>query len=225
MDITRRAFLRHLGITLSGLVLAGCGRQGGDPGAARERVRQAWLDLDKLALRTRGGANQGKDLMAQLVAGHRASLDDLVAAGELRHAVADDVHTAYVSATRYVYESNRLQPTPTATLFVCYQPTGLPPTSDIPTLPPPPTNTPLPTNTPTPTPVPTPLPADLELVRQTETLINISARSALDTETLARFQGIFERDIAQLVAPGHARIPSSAVEAARFLVGLLGQSK
>jgi hypothetical protein len=88
--------------------------------SARDQLRACWLSFNELAARTQSGENSnpddpGGDLFgAQLLADHRAALDELVAAGELDSAVADLVQEAYGAAEYHVWRSNAP--------ITCYEP-------------------------------------------------------------------------------------------------------
>ena len=80
--------------------------------STRERLRACWLSFNELAGKTRAGSNQSGEnsfddpFGAQLKADHRRALDELVAAGELKPAVANLVQEAYEAAVYHVWRSN-----------------------------------------------------------------------------------------------------------------------
>lgn len=103
--ISRRVFLRDLGLALAGLALARCGlRPDGD--TPHERVRQTWLSLDELAQETRQDDQRGEAMLSKLKTGHRAALDELVAAGELSASAATDVQAALDAAAYHAWRAN-----------------------------------------------------------------------------------------------------------------------
>jgi len=131
MDPERRRVLRKLGIALAALAMGGCrgGREvGGDepPSAAPvppevtpasesgwTRMRAAWVGLSELQ-GTAGDYEKGEALHAELLGRHQAALDELVAGGELREAVAGDMQVAYTEAATHVW--NTVAPR------MCYRP-------------------------------------------------------------------------------------------------------
>lgn len=136
MDHNRREFLHNVGWTLVSLAgarhLAGCGpaatgttagtTTGGAGSTTRSptwlRLRSAWLDLP--AMCTGGdGWNTDPDAadLERRKAGHRAALDELLAAGELRAPVAELLHNAFSDTAWHAWRSCN-GPT-------CYEPTIL----------------------------------------------------------------------------------------------------
>jgi len=109
---TRRGFIKIVGIGLASLAMARCIPSGG--GSARDRLRDCWLRLDWLAQRAKGDYERGDQARDELVADHRAALDDLVAAGELSAAVADELHTGYGAAVSHILFVNAP--------ITCYEP-------------------------------------------------------------------------------------------------------
>ncbi len=131
MDTTRREFMKLFGMGVASLLLARC-----KPGEATEtpqilqtcylptmpsatptptpttaygRLRLAWLSFGELARRSAGGGEGGdteNTFGRELIDGHRRSLDELVAGGELPPAVADLVQEAYDAAVFHVWRSN-----------------------------------------------------------------------------------------------------------------------
>ena len=106
MTLTRRDFIRSVGIAVASLVMAGCIPSGGEDGSPRGRLRSCWLRLDWLARQARGDYERGEQARDELVAEHRAALDDLVAAGEVDAAVADQVQVAFDEAAFHAWRSN-----------------------------------------------------------------------------------------------------------------------
>jgi hypothetical protein len=110
MNLTRRDFIRSVGIAVASLVMARCVPSGGEDNSPRGRLRNCWLRLDWLAQKTREtppeNYEQGEQARDELVAEHRAALDDLVAAGEVDAAVADQVQVAFDEAAFHAWRSN-----------------------------------------------------------------------------------------------------------------------
>lgn len=117
MTCTRRRFVRSVGVTLASLVVAralpackpqSCADWRAHP--AWGRLRQCWLDLEK-----------SPGLRSQLDV-HQAALDELVEAGQLEWAVADQLQLAYTAAASYA-NSRPIEAT-------CYM-TGPPPEAHV----------------------------------------------------------------------------------------------
>jgi hypothetical protein len=110
MTPTRREFIKSVGIAIASLVMARCIPFGGDDDSPRGRLRHCWLRLDWLAQQTREtppeNYEQGEQARDELAAEHRAALDDLVAAGELDAAVADQMQVAFDEAAFHAWRSN-----------------------------------------------------------------------------------------------------------------------
>jgi hypothetical protein len=113
MILSRRAFLRTLGLALGSLALARCGPRP-DGNTPRDRLRRAWLDLDTLAKTTGQDSQRGETMMNQLSSDHRAAVDELVAAGELTAAVGGNVQAAFDAAASHLWRSNAP--------ITCYEP-------------------------------------------------------------------------------------------------------
>jgi hypothetical protein len=117
MDLTRREFLKGIGVTMASLAMAGC-----LPGLSRDRanrsprgrLRSFWLRLPDLAETTEKDYEAGEQLKAELAAGHQAALDDLVSSGELTGIVADQVQAAFGEALYHVWRANAP--------ITCYEP-------------------------------------------------------------------------------------------------------
>ncbi len=117
MDVTRREFLKAVGVAMASLAMAGCspglGRGGADD-SPRGRLRRCWLRLDNLAEATKKDYERGERLKAELAAGHRSALDDLVSSGELTATVADHIQAAFDEALYHVWRANAP--------ITCYEP-------------------------------------------------------------------------------------------------------
>jgi hypothetical protein len=110
MTFTRRDFIKSVGIAIASLVMARCVPFGGEDDSPRGRLRHCWLRLDWLAQQTREtppeNYKQGEQARDELVAEHRAALDDLVAAGELDAAIADQMQVAFSEAAFHAWRDN-----------------------------------------------------------------------------------------------------------------------
>jgi hypothetical protein len=106
MMLTRRDFIESIGIAVASLVMAGCIPSGGQDDSPQGRLRSCWLRLDWLARQAREDYERGEQARDELVANHRAALDDLVAAGEVDAAVADQVQVAFDEAAFHAWRSN-----------------------------------------------------------------------------------------------------------------------
>jgi hypothetical protein len=106
MTLTRRDFIRSVGIAVASLVMARCTPSGGKDDSPRGCLRSCWLRLDGLARQARGDYERGDKAREKLVAEHRAALDDLIAAGEVDAAVADQMQVAFKEASYHVWRSN-----------------------------------------------------------------------------------------------------------------------
>jgi hypothetical protein len=138
MSTSRRDFMKLFGVSLASLLLTRCQWRLPIPATcyapmvpdftptsdidhldARGRLRLCWLRFGELAEKTRNGLNQGSDswedkLGRQMIADHRAALDELVASGDITPAVADLVQEAYSAAVYHVWRSN--------VPITCYEP-------------------------------------------------------------------------------------------------------
>jgi hypothetical protein len=106
MITTRRDFIKSVGIAVASLVMARCIPSGGQDDSPQGRLRSCWLRLDWLARQARRDYERGEQTRDELVAEHRAALDDLVAAGEVDAAVADQVQVAFNEAAFHAWRSN-----------------------------------------------------------------------------------------------------------------------
>ncbi len=133
MPVPRRDFMKLFGVSLGSLLLARCQRTGtpeptfvmcyaaipytpasGTPAPAHlasvNRLRLCWLRFGELAQKTLDGTNAGEDagdpLGTQMIAEHRAAIDELAASGEISVPVADLIQEAYAAAVYHVWRSN-----------------------------------------------------------------------------------------------------------------------
>ena len=106
MRSTRRDFIKSVGITIASLVVVRCIPFGGDDNSPRGRLRNCWLRFDWLAQQTQEDFERGDQALDGLVTDHRAALNDLVTAGELDAAVADQMQVAFAEAAHHVWRSN-----------------------------------------------------------------------------------------------------------------------
>ena len=186
MSISRRDFMKFLGVSVASLLLTRCKKtlspvttcygvalsdtptpsptpSPAAPASARLRLRQCWSSFDELAqqaIRKSQPTDTTDPFGRQLIAEHRAALDELVAAGEIAAPVADLVQEAYEAAVNHVWDSN-IGLTCYTAVIVNY----------------------------------TPVSASI-LVQQAETLSQIASQGSLEAETLARVQTSLEHDLA-----------------------------
>lgn len=114
MSPTRREFLKGLGLAMASLVLTRCVPFGEEDSSARGRLRQCWLQLEKLAQTTQKDYEKGEGIRSELLANHQAALNELTSTGELDAAVAEQVQAAFVEATYHVWRANAP--------ITCYEP-------------------------------------------------------------------------------------------------------
>jgi hypothetical protein len=100
MSLTRREFIQGVGLAAASLALLRCSALPVRDTSPRGRLRRAWLRLEWLARHCTW--NPENPARQDLVAEHRAALDELVTAGELSPEVADDLHAAYDAAASHV---------------------------------------------------------------------------------------------------------------------------
>jgi hypothetical protein len=181
MSISRRDFMRLVGVSVASLSLTRCRflplatcyapmpPTPTGPASARERLRLCWLSFGELAQATSieskkstpSEATTSENAFGQeLVSKHRQALDEAVAAGELTPAVADLVQEAYEAAVYHVWRSNAP--------MTCYAPVIV----DY-----------------------APVSADT-LVKQAEVLNEIAGESAVDPATLEKARASIEHDMA-----------------------------
>ena len=121
MSLERRDFIKSLGISLASLVLARCTSWDGGTDLTqsqhlsnKERMRQYWRSLGDLAEQTLEDYEIAEQLKTELVTNHRIALDQLVAAGEISVAGADQVQIAFQEAAYHVWRLNAP--------ITCYEP-------------------------------------------------------------------------------------------------------
>ena len=81
MKITRREFIKFLGISMAWVAITQCARLTGKEDTPRDHLREVWIQLDGLASKTKMDYESGKMMRNQLGVDHQAALDDLVEAG------------------------------------------------------------------------------------------------------------------------------------------------
>jgi len=111
MTPSRREFIKSVGIAVAALVACRCDlpfRDGDDGDTPRARLRRAWSRFDWLAEEASdwNDYERGEEARDELVADHRVALDELVAAGELDEAVADQVQEGFAAAAYHVWRAN-----------------------------------------------------------------------------------------------------------------------
>lgn len=176
MSLSRRDFMKLVGVSVASLALTRCrflpatcyaplppSPYPTEPVSARDRLRRDWLSFGDLAQATIDEANQGvtdNTLGQQLVTEHRAALDELIVTAELTPSVADLVQEAYDAAVYHVWRSNAP--------MTCYEPMMVnyaPVSAGI-------------------------------LVQQAEVLDESAGQGAIDPETLAKARAALEHDMA-----------------------------
>jgi hypothetical protein len=112
MSPTRREFIKRVGIALASLMAARCAciplPGTGKDDSPRGRLRSCWQRFGWLEEQASDWSDYEKGERARddLVAEHRAALDELVAAGELEADVADLVQEAFAEAAYHVWRAN-----------------------------------------------------------------------------------------------------------------------
>ena len=177
MSISRRDFIKLVGVSVASLTLTRCRflpvtcyaplppsqTPTELPLTAKGRLRRGWLSFGELAQETIEESDQGNSdntFGQQLSTEHRLALDELVAAGELTPSVFDLIQEAYDAAVYHIWRSNAPMTCYAATL-VNYAPVS----------------------------------AGI-LVQQSEILNEIANESAIDPETLAKARTALEHDMA-----------------------------
>ncbi len=134
MSPTRRDFIRSVGIAVATLMMGRCNplpptcyepmevtpvptpTSAGDD-SAQARLHRYWLGFSEFAQQTREeseGLEKSEQAREALIGEHRATLDELVAAGELEASVAEQVQLAFSEAIYHVWRSN--------VPITCYEP-------------------------------------------------------------------------------------------------------
>jgi hypothetical protein len=176
MNISRRDFMKLVGVSVASLALTRCrfipvtcyaplppSPYPTEPVSARDRLHQCWLrfgDLEQATIEEANAGGSDNTFGQQLEAEHRLALDDLVSTEEITPAVADLIQEAYDAAVYHVWRSNAPL-TCYEAMIVDYSPAS----------------------------------AGL-LVQQSEVLSEISDQGAIDPETLAKAQAALEHDLA-----------------------------
>lgn len=134
MSPTRRDFIRSVGIAAATLVMRRCNplpptcyeavestavptAVSGAGDSPETRLRSYWLGFGDFAQQTRDeweAMEQSENARDTLISDHRKALDELVAAGELEPAVADQVQLAFSGAMNHVWRANAP--------ITCYEP-------------------------------------------------------------------------------------------------------
>ena len=174
MSISRRDFMKLVGVSVASLALTGCRLPlpvscyaplvpTDYPLTAKGRLRRCWMSFGLLAEATSDEASLGstENALGQLlVADHRQALDELAASGDLTPAVADLIQEGYDAAIYHVWRSNAP--------ITCYEPMIV----DY-----------------------APVSADV-LVKQSAVLSEIAGENTIDPENLANAQAALEHDMA-----------------------------
>jgi hypothetical protein len=124
MSLARRDFMKLFGVSVASVLLTRCRSFPFQPvttcyaplppptvtppaaASSHERLRQYWLRFEQLASQAASGDGTDYSLAEQMMVGHHAALDDLVAQGEISASVAGLVQEAYEAATYHVWRSN-----------------------------------------------------------------------------------------------------------------------
>jgi len=116
MAITRREFIKIVGISMAGVAMTRCAALAPvkKDDSTRGRICKSWMRLDELAQSANKLDDMGEKLRDQLVADHQSALNELVAANELEQAVADQVQEAFGAAAYHIWRSNAP--------ITCYEP-------------------------------------------------------------------------------------------------------
>lgn len=178
MSISRRDFMKLVGVSISSLLLTNCNvtptptcyapiapSPSPTPADPKSRLRQYWLSFGELAKRTQDAAVSGSsedEFGQELSQNHRKDLDVLIAAGSLSPSVASLVQEAYDAAVYHVWRSNAA--------MTCYEP--------------------MPVNY-------TPTSASI-LVKQADALNQFAAQGTIDPQTLENARKAIEHDMAYI---------------------------
>jgi hypothetical protein len=116
MQLTRREFMRGLGVALASVLMTRCTVL---TGAKDEwdQVREAWNGLDTVA-RDAKSLERGEKTRDWLIADHQIALDKLVQSGKLDAAAAEDMQMAFQGAAQHVWRANAP--------ITCYKPAPYP---------------------------------------------------------------------------------------------------
>jgi hypothetical protein len=128
MSMSRRDFMKFMGVSFSSLLLTNCRvplaatcyaplPPSQVPNTPKTRLRKYWLSFGELAAKTQeesAKSSTENTFGQELFAGHRAALDELVSTGDLTSVVADLVQEAYGAALEHVWRSNAI--------ITCYEP-------------------------------------------------------------------------------------------------------
>jgi hypothetical protein len=174
MSISRRDFMKLVGVSAASLLLTRCRFPIGAtcyaplpptdlPLTSRDRLRRCWLSFGELAQATIDEANQGGSeniFGKQLITDHRLALDEMVSSKEITTSVANLVQEAYEAAVYHVWRSNAL--------MTCYEPAlvNYAPVSAA------------------------------VLVEQSTVLTEVAAMDIIDPQTLAKARAALEHDMA-----------------------------
>jgi hypothetical protein len=102
--LTRREFIRRLGLAAAGLALMRCGLPRPAAKTDRERVREAWFGLDELNRELQEGRPRRTDeQIRQIVEDHQAALAKVASAGELSAPAAELVQEAFATAVYHLW--------------------------------------------------------------------------------------------------------------------------
>ncbi len=120
MTPSRRQFIERVGVALGALALTRCISPGGGDDSPQGRLRNCWARLPWLEEQAQDWDHpeRGEDARDQLVADHRAALNDLVDAGDLEAGVANEIQVAFGAAAYHVWRANAP--------ITCYEPMELP---------------------------------------------------------------------------------------------------
>jgi hypothetical protein len=127
MTPTRREFIRSVGIAFASFMATRCSlpfdRESDSP---RDRLRECWSCFDWLAEEARHWEDyeRGEKARRGLVSDHQAALNELVSAGDLDAAVADQVQIAFSAAAYHVWRSNCGNTCYLHTFTLDYKPAG-----------------------------------------------------------------------------------------------------
>ncbi|MEW6093480.1 MAG: hypothetical protein AB1531_05895 [Chloroflexota bacterium] len=107
MSLSRRDFIKVVGISIASMALTRCNSI--EAVSARDRLRRCWMsfgELVQVSIEESNRANAENTFGQGLVAEHRTALDELVTSGEITVPVADLVHETYDAAVYHVWSTN-----------------------------------------------------------------------------------------------------------------------